>query len=121
MEINANSEEDVRRLAQAFLDTPDEDIWKAVAKVYSLGLYRFRGLMVPIMKLVKVIKGDSYLFAFFKAMQDHFPKHLKEDYLYEIIRHIVLGNDKIDEDSVGGWSQEEINKLLATVKFASLR
>jgi hypothetical protein len=120
MEIKANSEEDLKLLAKAFLTTPRETYWVLMAKVHQLGLMRFRGFNKILLELLKKIRGEEYIFYFFNLLDKVYPKGVEEA-LYETARHIVNGKDTEDEDSVGGWSQREIDLLLSTINFSSLK
>lgn len=116
--IDASSPERVRLLAACFLTIPQEDKWKVVGKVHDLGLMNFRGL-VWILKLIKTWKGAAGVFQFFKIVSEKSPKTI-DNWLEDIVRHIVNGKDTTDPTSVGGWSQKEIDDLLDNVTFSLL-
>lgn len=120
MEIKANSKEDIRKLAEAFRTIPREQYWIIMAKVHQLRLMKFTGCVGFLFKYMIKFRGEESIFFFFNRLDKIYPKAVEEA-LYETIRHIVNGKDVQDEDSIGGWSQREIDLLLSSVNFSSLK
>lgn len=117
--IDASSDFDVKLLAGCFLTTPKEDQWKIIAKVYDLGIMKFRGIGW-ILWTLKKLKGSAGIFQFFKILSEKSPKSI-DKCIEDIIIHIVKGKDTTDPNSIGGWSQKEIDLLLKNVTFSVLR
>ena len=117
MRYDATKTEDVTRLAMNFATTPSSDYWRVLGHVYDLGLMRFRGPLGWVLRLSR-LKGNAGVFQFFKILQDRFPDVVK-DCMLATIDHMVVGTDKSDNRSVGGWSQREIDLLTSKVNFSN--
>lgn len=112
MTYKANSKEDVARLAQRVRDTPAEDRWQLAADVVYLGLMNFREAPIQdIIKHARYTENIDAIYAFF-AVFDAMERQFINDFVEDTAEHAINGRDIEDEDSVGGWSQREIDLLV---------
>lgn len=117
--IKANSEQDIRLLASCFLTIPQQNRWVVLARVYEIGLMNFRGPLGFLVRLLRKYKGGQGVFQFFSILNNLFPKEI-DKCIEDTVYHIVKGEDRTDADSVGGWSQAEIDLFLSRVRFSLL-
>lgn len=118
--IKANSIEDIRLLASCFLTIPQENKWIVMARVYELGLMNFKGITGWLVRLLRKYKEGVGVFHLFNYLNKSNPKEI-DKCIEDTIYHIVKGEDDEDSDSVGGWSQREIDLILSRVHFSLLK
>ena len=112
MTYKANSKKDVARLAQRIRDTPADNRWQLAAEIVYLGLMNFREAPIQdIIKHARYTKNIKALYAFFTVF-DVMEKQIIDFFIEDTAKHAINGNDTEDEDSVGGWSQREIDLLV---------
>lgn len=118
MRYDATKKEDVARLAMNFATTPSADYWKVLGHVYDLGLMRFRGIVSPLVWLLRKVRGTAGVLGLFYILHTKRPDWTKEMML-ETIEHMLTGKDHTDPLSFGGWSQREIDALTSRVTFSN--
>lgn len=117
MKIKANSVTDLEILASYIRNIPKEDRCQLAAVIVHLGLMKSPlpevQRSIELMKETGGVKALEYFFQFLSIVD---PKTL-DTTLADTIKHLTEGNDIEDIDSVGGWSQREINLLLNNYQF----
>ena len=110
MTFKASSIADIGRLSVALTSLPR---WYALAHIHDLGLMRCRQqpLAFTIWALRK-IKGTAGMLSFFCNFNGYSPDTI-DDWYADTLRHMHFGKDTEDSDSAGGWSQREIDLLVA--------
>ena len=116
MAYDAANGDDVKRLAFNVATTPRDDWWKVLGHVYDMRLMRTGGLLGVVLSLTRRFRGTAGVLRAFQIIQQKFPDTM-EEFMRATIRHIHKGKDTTDPRSVGGWSQVEIDRFTAKVKF----
>ncbi len=108
MEYKANSHSDLSALSVAMCSKPD---WFVLAHVHDLGLMRCRQQPLAMMiSLVRRLRGTGGMLALFLNLKQRSPDVVTM-WFADTLNHLHLGKDTEDTDSVGGWSQREIDLL----------
>lgn len=108
--FRANSQADLSDLSVRLTALPH---WFVLGHVHDLGLMRCRQQpLAALIWLVKKTKGVGGLLFFFADLQKRSPDVLAM-WWADTLHHMHLGKDTEDADSVGGWSQREIDMLVA--------
>ena len=116
MTICANNSDDVRELAMGLANLP---ACQVLAHVHDLGLVRMpRSWLGVLMAILRKVRGTAGMRTFFVDLSIRDPD-LVRDWMADTLAHVVDGCDLEDFDSVGGWSQREIDLLIA--RFPSLQ
>lgn len=119
-QIRASNPHDVWRLGLAIMNTSDRHKPDLLAALHHLGLMKAEGGIFRIsLAVVGTMKGRPGLLAFFRHLQKRKPSVI-DAMIAQTVYHAVHGNDREDADSMGGWSQREIDLLLAHVTFSNL-
>lgn len=106
----ASSKDDLSELSVRLTALPN---WVVLAHVHDLGLMRCRQQPLSfLMWLVQKFKGIGGLLHFFYQLKERSPDVISMWHA-DMMRHMHLGRDTEDADSVGGWSQREINLLVS--------
>jgi hypothetical protein len=116
-DFKANSAHDVLWLSFCLQRVPVHQRLIVVAHIYDLGLMQFRGPMGLLLSLVRRLRGTIGISAFFERYSRHNPGPVLQGLLVETAMHVAKGHDREDADSVGGWSQREIDALCGRVSF----
>lgn len=112
MTYKANSKEDVKLLAQRIRDTPTEDRCQLIADCVFLGLmYINDPYTSDTLEVMKKHNQENAVFMFFNLYEKLNPGFI-DSFIEDVYNHIVNGKDTVDQDSVGGWSQREIDTFL---------
>lgn len=112
MKISASNKNDILSLGQFLKNYPDKP--KLVEVLIHLELMKFTD---PTMnKIMEIVNADENarsinLEAF--NLLNIMDSNILTIFVDETIHWCINGNDTVDNDSIGGWSQAEIDKLLA--------
>lgn len=120
MLINASSRDDILRLATLIRGIEGEDRCQFAAVITDLGLMKVKHAQVTgAIEMLKSVRGKRGLIDFFTFLFVIEPNAL-EEFIEDTIDHILNGVDSEDIDSVGGWSQREVNLLLTNYEFPTV-
>lgn len=122
MLVKASSRQDIEALAEAIRGVEKEASCQLAAVIVDLGLMRLRyeePQVAGAMEMLKNVRGRRGLIDFFTFLWVLEPDTLTE-FKEDIIFHILSGKDTEDSDSVGGWSQREIDLLLSNYEFQTV-
>lgn len=110
--FRANSKQSVSDLSVALTSLPH---WFVLAHVHDLGLMGCRQQPLAfLIGVVKRLRGTNGMLAFFLSLKTRSPDTLNM-WWADTLAHIHFGKDTEDADSVGGWSQREIDQLCARI------
>ncbi len=88
------------------------DPTEVVLATYSLGLMEFAGkASKATVWLIRLVRGQTGVENFLRFLWKKSPDTVHVMH-YETALHSVYGKDAEDSDSVGGWSQREIDLLV---------
>jgi hypothetical protein len=121
MKYYANNRGSVSRLAMNLSTTPLDQAPPVLAAIYSQGLMRpewqLRLMAWFGMRMRRMTPFQAYLVIFHTFLQKD--REVVREALTGVVRHCLRGTDLEDEDSVGGWSQREIDLLTSKVTFSN--
>ncbi len=118
--LKANCRADVVDLARAIATTPERLLPAVLAEVYFLGLMLPRELwLAPFFWFVRKARGRAGMHRFFALLHRRHPE-ITRQWIADTARHITEGHDTEDDDSIGGWSQREIDALQSRLSFSAL-
>ena len=115
MTFKANSKNDIELLS--ILIRANNGSWQLAADICSLGLMNFKEPFIQDVIKQTREKGElGNLYTFFYMVNEIDPTIIT-DFIDSSAEHAISGNDTEDEDSVGGWSQREIDLLVTKRKW----
>jgi hypothetical protein len=116
MIYRASDRDDLRRLANDIRDVPGPNRPTLVAAINAAGLMKGPLWWRLAARLVQLRHWCSLFDAYYRIYRAPHPKapQVVDALLDDTARHAQFGDDREDEDSVGGFSQREID-ILATI------
>lgn len=109
--MKANNIEDVKLLSNTIQNFPINEIYKLNAAFIYLGLMYPNLKYLIILKFIKFLRGYSGLEVFFIELQKREPNTCRQ-LILQTANHCLRDKDREDKDSVGGFSQREIDLFL---------
>ena len=111
----ANNISDLRSLAADLNNLPLPQKIAVGAHLLDAGLMRMSGVLLGMQWLLKRARGYKGAYAFMiRTSADH-PQQFKA-FWEDTSNHILNGKDTEDTDSVGGYSQREVNMIDGWIK-----
>lgn len=84
--------------------------WVALGAVHDLGLMKMPPPWGVMLWLIRKLRGSQGVTNFFWHMSQRSPDQVNA-WVAQMLQHLHFGKDTEDSDSLGGWSQREINLL----------